>query len=257
MWGMILRDPLLDIASIEHGFFTRLGGVSSGIYQSLNCGFGSGDEPRRIAENRARCAAAIGVPSDRLVTTHQVHGVAVAEVTEPWAAGAAPPRADAMVTRLPGLALGILTADCAPILLADGEAGVIGAAHAGWKGARAGVGEAVVSAMVRLGGAAGRIVAVVGPAIGMASYEVGPEFRDAFLADDPALARFFETGSLGRPHFDLQGFVVSRLAALGLGAVERIEADTCADSTRFFSYRRGRLSGAPDYGRQLSAIALR
>jgi YfiH family protein len=261
---MIRHERLSAVPRAEHGFFTRAGGVSIGLYGTLNCGFGSADQPRLIAENRSRCAARLGVAADRLVTAHQVHGATVAEVSAPWEREDAP-RADGMVTQCPGLALGVLTADCAPILLADGEAGIIGAAHAGWKGARAGVAEAVVAAMVRLGGAPGRIVAVVGPTIGAASYEVGPDFQQAFLCDDPSAARFFKDGPIGLPggsaggppYFDLQGFVAARLSALGLAAVGRVEADTCADADRFFSYRRSCLNGEPDYGRQLSAIVLR
>jgi hypothetical protein len=242
-------------AGLSHGFFTRQGGVSSGIYASLNCGLGSDDDPANAALNRARCAERLGVPAAGLVTAYQVHGIAVAEVSAPWAAGNGP-RADALVTTQPGIALGILTADCTPVLLADRQAGVIGAAHAGWRGAKAGVIEAVVAAMVRHGAHAANIMAAVGPVIGAASYEVGPEFRQAFLDDDPAAAVFFSDGPRGRPHFDLPGFVVHRLTALKLGGVDRIEADTCADPERFFSYRRSCQLGEPDYGRQLSAIAL-
>ena len=242
-------------AGLSHGFFTRQGGVSCGIYASLNCGLGSADDPANVALNRARCAGRLGVLATGLVTAYQVHGIAVAEVPAPWAAGSGP-RADALVTKRPGIALGILTADCTPVLLADMHAGVIGAAHAGWKGAKAGVIEAVVAAMVRHGADPKNIMAAVGPVIGAASYEVGPEFRQAFLDDDPAASVFFSDGPRGRPHFDLPGFVVHRLTALNLGGVDRIEADTCADPGRFFSYRRSCQLGEPDYGRQLSAIAL-
>jgi YfiH family protein len=190
-----------------------------------------------------------------LVTAYQVHGIAVADVTAPWTPGNGP-RADAMVTTRQGIALGILTADCTPILLADLKAGVIGAAHAGWKGAKAGVTDAVVAAMVQHGAKPADIVAAVGPAIGPGSYEVGSEFRQAFLDDAPAAAVFFHDGPRGRPHFDLPGFVVRRLERLGLGDIDRVGADTCADAGRFFSYRRATLNGEPDYGRQLSAIAL-
>jgi YfiH family protein len=250
----MIESPSLRAApGVRHGFFTRTGGVSSGIYASLNCGLGSADDPDRIRVNRARCAEALGAAA--LATAYQVHGVAVAEVDQPWEPEGGP-RADAMVTRLSGVAIGVLTADCAPILLADGEAGVIGAAHAGWKGAKAGVAEAVVAAMIGLGAARERIAAAVGPAIGLASYEVGPEFRAGFLADDEANQRFFAAGPKGRPHFDLQSYVCARLSALALAAVERIRADTCAEPERFFSYRRACLLSEPDYGRQLSAIAL-
>jgi hypothetical protein len=250
----MIESPLLTaMASVRHGFFTRAGGVSSGIYASLNCGYGSGDERKRVAENRTRAAARLGL--EAVLTAYQIHGVAVAEIDRPWSAGEGP-KADAMVTRRPGLALGILTADCAPVLLADASAGIVAAAHAGWKGAKAGVIEAVVGAMIRLGADPANIVAVVGPAIGQDSYEVGGEFRAAFLKDDAAAGRFFVQPEGGQPHFDLSGFVAARLEALKLGAVERIAADTYAEPDRFFSYRRSCHLSEPDYGRQLSAIAL-
>jgi YfiH family protein len=248
------QSPLLAAATrTRHNFFTREGGVSTGLYAGRNCGFGSNDAAETVARNRALSAADLGVAA--INTVYQVHGVAVATVTAPWANDDAP-RADAMVTTTPGIALGILTADCAPILLADSEAGVIGAAHAGWKGAKAGMPAAVVEAMTRLGAQPARIVAAVGPTIGLASYEVGAEFRAAFLADDPGSARFFMAEPGQKPHFDLQGFVAARLTALGLAAVERIAGDTCAEPERFFSYRRACLLGEADYGRQISAIAL-
>jgi polyphenol oxidase len=252
---MIQSTLIHSVPGIRHGFFTRQGGVSSGIYATLNCGLGSDDDPAHVAINRAHCADMLGVAPAGLVTAYQVHGTAVAEVTAPWAPGEGP-KADAMVTTRRGVALGILTADCTPILLADREAGVIGAAHAGWKGAKAGVADTVVAAMIRLGAKAGNIVAAIGPVIGPASYEVGPEFRQGFLDDDPGAAVFFHDGPRGRPHFDLPGFVMHRLAMLNLGGIDRIDADTCADADRFFSYRRSCLTGEPDYGRQLSAIAL-
>jgi hypothetical protein len=252
----MLKSSLISSRpGIAHGFFTRQGGFSTGIYASLNCGLGSGDDPAHVAANRARCAEMLGVAPAGLVTAYQVHGVTVAEVTAPWTPGNGP-KADAMVTTGRGLALGILTADCTPILLADLHAGVIGAAHAGWKGAKAGVMDAVVAAMIRHGARPADIVAAIGPVIHPKSYEVGPEFRQAFLDDDPAAAVFFHDGPRGRPHFDLPGFVVRRLEGLGVGGIDRIEADTCADAERFFSYRRSSLNGEPDYGRQLSAIAL-
>lgn len=240
---------------VRHGFFTRQGGVSTGLYASLNCGLGSGDNPGDVARNRARCADRLGVEADGLVTAFQVHGTTVADVTAPWAENARP-RADALVTARRGVAIGILTADCTPVLLADHKAGVIGAAHAGWKGAKAGVIDAVVTAMIRHGAKAANIVAVIGPTIGAASYEVGPEFRRAFLDDDPEAERFFTNGANGRPHFDLPGFVARRLRMLNLAAIDRVDADTCADAERFFSYRRSCHAGEGDYGRQLSAIAL-
>jgi YfiH family protein len=252
---MIAAPGLARLKTVRHGFFTRDGGVSGGLYASRNCGFGSADDPAAVGENRALCAVALGVESRHLVTAYQIHGVAVATVDAPWAREGAP-RADALVTDRPGIALGILTADCAPILLADAGAGVIGAAHAGWRGAKAGVADCAVAAMERLGAKRENIVAAVGPTIGEASYEVGPEFEQAFLADDPAAAKFFAAAPGGRPHFDLQGFIAARLESLNLAIVERIAADTCAEPERFFSYRRACLRGETDYGRQLSAITL-
>jgi len=252
---MMKAPELGRLGCIFHGFFTREGGVSTGIYASLNCGLGSNDNPVHVTENRARVAAAIGVASENLASAYQVHGITVAEVVTPWLPGKGP-HADAMVTRQPGVALGILTADCTPMLLADVKAGVIGAAHAGWKGAKGGVADAVVAAMVRLGAKQTDIVAAIGPTIGQASYEVGDAFRDSFVGDIPDAARFFATPAGGKPHFDLPGFVASRLTLLGLAAIDRIDADTCAEPDRFFSYRRSCHAGEPDYGRQLSAIAL-
>jgi YfiH family protein len=252
---MIKALELGRLGGICHGFFTRRGGVSTGIYASLNCGLGSNDNPAHVVENRARVSAAIGVEAANLASAYQVHGIAVAEVATPWTPGKGP-RADAMVTRRRGIALGILTADCTPVLLADPKAGVIGAAHAGWKGAKDGVVDAAVAAMVRLGAKRTDIVAAIGPTIGQASYEVGEAFRTAFVGDIPDAARFFMTPAGGKPHFDLPGFVASRLTLLGLAAVERIDADTCAEADRFFSYRRSCHAAEPDYGRQLSAIAL-
>lgn len=238
---------------IAHGFFTREGGVSTGIYASLNCGGGSGDDRDAVAENRARAAVMLGVARDALATNHQVHGIAVTTLVRPIEG--ARPRADAMVTKERGLALGILTADCVPVLFADSKAGVIGAAHAGWRGALGGVLEATVRAMATLGAEPARIRCGLGPAIALASYQVGPEFPAPFLAQDPANARFFAPANT-RYHFDLPGYVRGRLAALGLAAIDATGGDTAADSERFFSYRRACLEGEPDYGRLLSAIAL-
>ena len=252
---MIKASELGRCDGIGHGFFTRQGGVSTGIYASLNCGLGSNDDPDHVMENRRRVAADLGVDAGNLASVYQVHGIAVAEVETPWTPGNGP-RADAMVTNRRGVALGILTADCTPVLFADPKAGVIGAAHAGWKGAKAGVVDEAVAAMVRLGATQANIVAAVGPTIGPASYEVGEAFRDSFVGDIPDAASFFTTPAGGKPHFDLPGFVVSRLTRLGLAAIDRIDADTCAEPDRFFSYRRTCHAGEPDYGRQLSAIAL-
>jgi YfiH family protein len=252
---IIESSVILRAEHVRHGFFTRKGGISSGLHASLNCGYGSDDSRDDVAQNRAFCATKLGVAPESLVTAYQVHGVAVVEVDRPWLPAEAP-RADALVTTRPGIALGILTADCAPILAADHKAGIVGAAHAGWKGAKAGVAEALIDAMVKHGAEPSRITAAVGPCIGPASYEVGPEFRDDFLADDPDAERFFTIGPSARPHFDLQAYVAARLATAGVMQLDRIAADTCAEADRFFSYRRSRLKGEPDYGRQLSAIAL-
>jgi len=246
---MIKAPELGRCAGIGHGFFTRQGGVSTGIYASLNCGLGSNDDPDLVMENRRRVAADLRVDADSLVSAYQVHGIAVAEVETPWASGNGP-RADAMVTSRRGVA------DGTPVLFADPQAGVIGAAHAGWKGAKAGVVDEAVAAMVRLGAKQANIVAAVGPTIGPASYEVGEAFRDSFVGDIPDAASFFTTPAGVKPHFDLPGFVVSRLTRLGLAAIDKIDADTCAEPDQFFSYRRTCHAAEPDYGRQISAIAL-
>ncbi len=251
----MIDSDALALPRVRHAFFTREGGISGGIYASLNCGFGSGDAAANVAENRRRAMARLGLGQDALSTLFQVHSAEVVTVETPFAPGAGP-RADAQVTAIPGIALGILTADCAPVLFADAEAGVVGAAHAGWRGALSGVVEATVATMERLGAARGRIAAAIGPTIGLASYEVGPEFRAAFVAADPAFERFFVLGRDDRFQFDLPAFVESRLSAAGLGAVARIDADTCAAPDRFFSYRRVTLDGGGDYGRALAAIAL-
>jgi len=254
----IRLDALAELPGVRHAFLTRAGGVSEGIYASLNCGYGSKDEPERVTENRARAVARAEMPPGSLVTAYQVHSARVARVEKPWPREAAP-QVDAMVTDRPGIALGILTADCAPVLLADAEAGVIGAAHAGWRGAVGGVLAAVVEAMVALGARPARIRAGIGPCIAQDSYEVGPEFPAPFLAEDPGNAAFFRPSpgrEDGRFLFDLPGYVTARLRALGLGAVERTPHDTCAEADRFFSYRRATLRGEPDYGRGLSVIGL-
>jgi len=253
---MITLSALNDFTRIRHGFFTREGGVSQGLYGSLNCGPGSQDDPAAVRENRGRAMAMLELPPAALITVYQAHTAQVEVVTEPWPAGQ-PPTADAMVTDRPGLALGILTADCAPVLLADGKAGVVGAAHAGWKGALGGVLDNTIKAMVALGARPGRIVAAIGPCIGHRSYEVGPEFPAPFLAEDAANADYFAPSSRpGHALFDLPGYVSRKLARLGLTEVTRVPADTCRDEARFFSYRRATLRGESDYGRQLSAILL-
>jgi hypothetical protein len=252
----ITLDALAADGIARHAFFTRRGGVSEGLFASLNCGFGSGDDRGKVAQNRALASSSLDVPADRLVTCHQIHGTEVITVERPWRYEESP-RADAMVTAAPGIALGVLAADCAPVLFVDPAAKIAGAAHGGWRGALAGVMEATVAAMLRLGARAERIRAGIGPCIAQPSYEVGPEFRDSFLADAPANARFFTAARReGYFLFDLPGFIAARLERLGLAAVERAHADTAADETRFFSYRRACLQGERDYGRALAAIAL-
>jgi YfiH family protein len=253
---MISLGTLNDASGIRHAFFTREGGVSDGLFGSLNCGFGSGDGPERVAENRALAMAALDLAPDRLITCHQIHSPDVVTVETPWRREDNP-RADALVTRRRGVALGILTADCVPVLLADPAAGVIGAAHAGWKGALDGVVAATVAAMVGLGAAPGRMRAAIGPCIAQRSYEVGPEFPALFLAADAANADFFAPAR--RPDhfmFDIGGFVERRLIEAGIDAIQRAPCDTVAEETRFFSYRRACLKGETDYGRALSAIVL-
>ena len=253
---MISLSALNEFVRIRHGFFTREGGVSDGVYASLNCGPGSSDKPDSVAENRRRAMALMEMPEESLVTLYQTHSAEVVVVKEPWAPGAAP-KADAMVTDRPGLVLGILTADCAPVLLADGKGGIIGAAHAGWKGALGGVLDNTVQAMVALGAKPAKIVAAIGPCIGHRSYEVGPEFPAPFLAEDPINADFFAPApKAGHALFDLPGYISRKLARLGVHEVTRVPADTLRDETRFFSYRRATLRAEADYGRQLSAIML-
>ncbi len=247
---------LAGLDGIRHGFFTREGGASGGIYASLNCGFGSDDDPASVAENRSRAAAILNAAAGSLITAYQVHGTDVVPVDSPWQPGEAP-HADAMVTARRGIALGILTADCAPVLFADREAGVIGACHAGWRGALAGVTDATVAAMEALGAGRDRIRAAVGPCIGAASYEVGPEFPQLFIAQDSASIRFFAAAPRhGHFMFDLEGYVHARLTAAGLAAAGASGMDNCADENRLFSYRRATLRGEPDFGRGLSAIML-
>lgn len=249
-------DAFGRLRGIRHEFFTREGGVSGGIFASLNCGLGSGDDIDCVRENRARAASRLDVRAPALLSLHQVHGRDVVAVDAPWQEGARP-KADAMVTKRSGIALGILTADCAPVLFADDDAGVIGAAHAGWRGLLAGVIEATLQAMVQLGARAERVAARVGPTIGRESYEVGPEFPAPFLAADPANARFFRPALRPGHHmFDLSAACVARLAAAGVAAASASTADTCRDAALYFSYRRSVLTGERDYGRGLSAIVL-
>ena len=241
---------------IRHGFFGRAGGVSEGLYRSLNCGYGSGDDPEAVRENRARVTAACELSPTALCTAYQVHSAEALVVTAPWAREDAP-RVDAMATATPGLALAILTADCVPVLMADREASVIGAAHAGWRGALNGILEAAVEAMLGLGARAGEIRAVIGPAIGAASYEVGPEFPTPFLARSAQDEDLFAPAKRdGHFRFDLTGYVARRLSGLGLAAVAATGGDTCAEADRYFSYRRSVHRGEPDYGRNISIVAL-
>lgn len=245
---------LARLGGVRHGFFGRQGGVSTGIYASLNAGPGSGDDPAAVAENRARIAAAMGVGADRLLSLHQVHSALAVVVDGPWTQ--ARPQADALVTRTPGLALSALAADCAPVLFADAEACVIAAAHAGWKGALGGVLEATIAAMESLGAQAARVVAAIGPCIGQKSYEVGPEYAARFVAADPDDARFFAQGRGDRLLFDLSGYCAQRLSRAGVGEIEVLDRDTCAEADAFFSNRRAVQREEGDYGRNLSAIAL-
>ena len=248
----VLRSAALE--GVAHGFFGRRGGVSKGVCAGLNVGLGSDDDREAIHENRRRAVAAVA-PGSRLVTVHQVHSPTALLATEPWPDDARPP-ADAMATDRPGLALGILTADCAPVLLADAQAGVIGAAHAGWRGAFGGVVESVVAEMEKLGAVRGRIAAAVGPCIARKSYEVDDGLFRRFLEAEPENERFFGAGREGHHQFDLEGFVLSRLAEAGLGRVEALGEDTYSQPDRFFSFRRATHNGEPDYGRQISLIAL-
>jgi YfiH family protein len=245
---------LASLPGIAHGFFTRHGGVSLGGYASLNCGLGSKDDPAAVHENRGRIAAFLTVPD--LLTAHQVHSATAVVADRAWSR-AERPRADAIVTATRGLAVGVLTADCAPVLFADPEAGVVAAAHAGWRGAFGGVIESALAAMEKLGGRRERVRAAVGPCIGQAAYEVGPEFEQEFLAQDSTNARFFSRQAPeARPHFDLAAYAEHRLLQAGIGDVQSLAPCTHAHADDFFSYRRSRAQKEADYGRQISAIAL-
>jgi YfiH family protein len=242
------------LAGVPHGFLGRRGGVSTGILAGLNVGTGSGDDRDAIAENRRRAVEAV-LPGAKLATVHQVHSADAVYAAEPWPQDARP-RADAMVTDRPGLLLGILTADCAPVLLADAKAGVIGAAHAGWCGALAGVTDSVITEMEGIGARRDRIAAAIGPCIAMPSYEVDEAFREHLLEADPANDRFFSTAASNGLHFDLPAYVRHRLIGAGIDEVETIHLDTYANPDRFYSYRRATHRGEPDYGRQISLIGL-
>lgn len=255
----ITAPALAALAGIGHGFFTRRGGVSEGIYNALNCGPGSGDDRTKVMENRARVARTLGAAAGWLISPWQVHSATVVTATEPWPADSPDrPKADGIVTAVPGLAIGVLTADCAPVLFADARAGVVGAAHAGWRGALAGVLEATIAAMEQLGAHRGDITAALGPCIGPANYEVGPEFEAEFLRAAPGSERYFRrVADTGRPRFDLPGFVLSRLRQAGIGTLDERALCTYEDESRFFSYRRTTHRGEADYGRQISAILIK
>jgi purine-nucleoside/S-methyl-5'-thioadenosine phosphorylase / adenosine deaminase len=247
---------LSALSGVRHAFFTRLGGVSKGIYASLNGGIGSNDEPGHVAENRARMAAALGVPAGHLLAAYQTHSAQVAIVDAPWDPHHRP-RVDALVTRRPGLAVAVTTADCGPVLLADESARVVGAAHAGWRGAADGVIEATIVAMEDCGAKRERIVAALGPMIRQSSYEVGPEFVAAFRTQNAANERFFAPASrAGHALFDLATYIAVRLAAAGIRHIEDLGLCTYRDPARFFSYRRSSHCRESDYGRHINAIAL-
>jgi YfiH family protein len=248
----VIRAPML--AGAPHGFLGRVGGVSTGVHAGLNVGIGSDDDAAAVIENRARAVAAVQ-PGARLLSPYQVHSADCVTVATPFADDARP-HADALVTDRPGLALGIVTADCAPVLLADVQAGVIGAAHAGWKGALGGVTDATIQAMEALGAQRDRIAAAIGPCIARASYEVDEAFARRFEADDPANERFFAEGRAGHFQFDLEAYVANRIAAAGVTRVAMLGLDTYADEARFFSFRRATHRGEPGYGRQISIIGL-
>ncbi len=252
---LILNAKSLAFPGVAHGFFGRTGGVSKGIFASLNCGPGSGDVRADVIENRGRAAEALSSGAN-LLTLYQIHSAEAVAVTAPWNIGEGP-QADAMVTDIPGIALGILTADCAPVLFADPEAGVIGAAHAGWKGALFGVTDSAIAAMERLGARRDRIVACIGPCISQTNYEVGTEFRERFVGAASGTARWFVPGDRAEHfRFDLEGYVTARLDAASLAHVERATACTYAREADFFSFRRATHRGEKDYGRQVSAIVL-
>ena len=253
--GTLHAPSLSALPGIRHAFFTREGGVSGGAYASLNGGTGSNDTPAHVAENRARMAAALSVAPEHFLTAYQIHSPDVVVAETPWTHETRP-RADAIVTRVPALAIGISTADCGPVLFADGQARVIGAAHAGWRGALDGVLESTIAAMEKLGAARSRIVAAAGPMISQPNYEVGPELVEKFFAADRDNARFFAPGKPGHHMFDLPGYVVARLRRAGIAQVEDLALCTYADPTRFYSYRRMTHRAEPDYGRHINAIAL-
>jgi YfiH family protein len=256
MADMLHAPSLSTLTGIRHAFFTREGGVSDGLYKSLNAGVGSNDAPAKVTENRTRMAVAVGVQPDRLLTCYQVHSPEVVTAAQAWPADARP-RADAIVTRVPGLAIAVSTADCGPVLFADDRARVVAAAHAGWRGAFTGVLEATLDAMERCGAERANIVAALGPMIRQANYEVGPEFIARFKADDESNEQFFKPAAhAGHALFDLAGYIAARLGGAGIGGIEDIDRCTYAEPETFFSYRRSVHRGETDYGRHLNAIAL-
>lgn len=252
-----ILHPLLDLPGIQHGFFTRQGGVSHFPYESLNVGTGSKDQPEAVRENRRRVAAAFGQPEERFLSLYQIHSATALEVSRPWAANGRP-EADGLVTTTPGLILSALSADCAPLLFADPQAGVIGSCHAGWKGALYGVIENTLALMQTRGAELSRIRCVVGPCIAQASYEVGADYAETFARADPDSPAFFIPGaSLDKRMFDLPGYCLMRLKRAGVTQCAATSHDTRADEALFFSNRRGFLNGEPDYGRLTSCIMLR
>jgi YfiH family protein len=252
---MFIEAPALALPDIRHAFFTRQGGVSDGIYATLNGGLGSSDEPAKVAENRRRMTEALNVTPDNLVSVYQTHSADAVVVEGQWTGER--PKADGMVTNRRGIALGITTADCGPVLFADAGAGVIGAAHAGWRGAVTGVLEATIEAMEKLGARRNRVVAVLGPTISQRAYEVGPDFMQRVDEIAPGNQRFFRPSEKpGHAMFDLPGFIGARMAAAGIASFSNLDLCTYSDEERFFSYRRTTHRGEPDYGRLISAIAL-
>lgn len=253
----MITSQALASANVSHGFFTREGGHSTGLFSSLNCGLGSGDDKEIVRRNRTLVAEALGVGEASLLSAYQVHSAEALHVQEPWDT-ADRPRVDALVTATPGVAIGILTADCGPLLFAEPQAGVIGAAHAGWKGALTGITEATLAAMERLGAVRRNITAVIGPMISKAAYEVGPEFAERFIEQDEAHAKFFSPSQRPRhAMFDLPAYLEERLRREGAGQVVNLALCTFSDEQRFFSYRRTTHRSEKDYGRQISAIVLR
>jgi polyphenol oxidase len=250
---MTLEILTSDALGVKHGFFTRRGGASSGVFAGLNCGQGSSDQAEIVAINRARVADAMGVAHDHLLGVHQIHSATAVTVDAPYADK---PRADALVTATRGIALSVLTADCQPVLFADADAGVIGAAHAGWRGALDGVLHATLDAMEGLGAQRDNITAVIGPSISQRAYEVGPDFLDSFMVEDPDYARFFINGEGDRMMFDLPAFGLNRLRAAGVGHAEWTRHCTFSDAERFYSYRRTTHAKEADYGRLIAAITL-